>query len=109
LTIDELAALMERANLFVGADSGPAHLAAAVGTPAVVLFSGTNDSRQWRPAGRDVRVVQHPTVCAPCHRETCPVEGHPCMERLSPEEVAAAITQLLSDLTMRVDDDCAHS
>ena len=90
-----LAALLEQADLFAGADSGPAHLAAAVGTRTVVLFSGTNSPRQWRPWGEHVRVVRRPVDCSPCHRRTCPWREHPCMRGLRPGEVAEAIERLL--------------
>lgn len=83
LSLTETAALIEQADLFVGADSGPAHLAAAVGTPVVVLFSGTNDSRQWRPWGKNVAVVRHEVACSPCHRTECFWGDHPCMRGLS--------------------------
>jgi len=94
LSVVELAALLEQADLFAGADSGPAHLAAAVGTPGVVLFSGTNSPRQWRPWGGHVRVVRHSVECSPCHRRSCPWREHPCMRRLSPRQVAEAIERL---------------
>lgn len=96
LTLSQLAAVLERADLFVGADSGPAHLAAAVGTPVVVLFSGTNDPRQWQPWGPRVEVVRQPVACSPCHRESCPLaDDHPCMRGLSPDAVLAAVKQAL--------------
>jgi len=53
----ELGELVKNAKLFVGVDSGPAHIAAACGTPSVVLFSGANDPRQWAPRGDNVRVI----------------------------------------------------
>jgi heptosyltransferase-2 len=87
----QLAALLERAALFVGADSGPAHLAAAVGAPVVVLFSGTNDAQQWRPWGQRVTVVRQAVPCAPCHREDCPLVGHPCLSGLTPDAVMRAV------------------
>jgi ADP-heptose:LPS heptosyltransferase len=87
LTLIETAALIARADLFIGADSGPAHLAAAVGTPAMVLFSGTNRVEQWRPWGSHVTVLRHETACSPCHRQSCPWADHPCMSRLTPSEV----------------------
>jgi ADP-heptose:LPS heptosyltransferase len=95
LRIVELAALADRACVFVGADSGPAHLAAAVGTPVVVLFSGTNSSRQWRPAGQWVRVVRHAVPCGPCHRHICPLAQHPCMHDIRPAVVLQAVRDLL--------------
>ncbi|NQT12266.1 MAG: glycosyltransferase family 9 protein [Planctomycetes bacterium] len=91
LGLMELAALLEEANLFVGADSGPAHLAAAVGAPVVVLFSGTNTPRQWQPRGEAVCVLRRPVACSPCHRRRCPRHEHPCMRELTPEQVVEAV------------------
>ena len=95
LTVLELAALLEWADLFIGNDSGPAHIAAAAGTTTLVLFSGTNQMEQWRPPGRHVHVVRHPVACSPCHQKSCPVAGHPCMTGLTPERVWAAVEELL--------------
>jgi ADP-heptose:LPS heptosyltransferase len=93
LGVGELAAVIEQSDVFVGADSGPAHLAAAVGTPAVVLFSGTNDPRQWQPWGSGVTVVRRVVRCSPCHRERCPLKDHPCMNGLEVAEVARAVEE----------------
>ena len=95
LSILELAAVLEQADLLVGADSGPAHLAAAVGTAVVALFSGTNSVRQWQPVGRRVAVVRNPVACSPCHRHECRVPGHPCMRGLTPAQVAEQVNRLL--------------
>ena len=95
LSVVELAALLERADVLVGADSGPAHLAAAVGTPAIVLFSGTNSPRQWQPCGQRVTVIRHEVGCRPCHRRRCPRVGHPCMRLLLPRQVATEVDQVL--------------
>jgi len=94
-TVVELVALLEQAEVVVGADSGPVHLAAAVGRPVVVLASGTNCPRQWQPRGRRVTVIDHPMPCSPCHRDRCPREDHPCMNRLRPEEIVAAVLETL--------------
>jgi lipopolysaccharide heptosyltransferase II len=95
LSILELAGLLDSTDLLVGADSGPAHLAAAVGCPVVVLFSGTNNPRQWRPSGDQVTVVRHPVACSPCHTRHCPLPQHPCMRKLTPNSVAREITKCL--------------
>jgi ADP-heptose:LPS heptosyltransferase len=95
LGIVETAALIERADVFVGADSGPAHLAAAVGTWSVVLFSGTNYAQQWRPWNARARVVKHDVPCSPCHRRTCSWSDHPCMTRLSADMVMSEIDQVV--------------
>ena len=93
----ELAALLERADVVVGADSGPVHLASAVGRPVVALFSGTNRHEQWQPPGSKVTVLRHPVECSPCHRSRCALAEHPCMSRLRPEEVAAAVAHVLKN------------
>ncbi|HWE35880.1 MAG TPA: glycosyltransferase family 9 protein [Isosphaeraceae bacterium] len=90
LAVTETAALIERADLFIGADSAPAHLAACAGVAAVVLFSGTNRPRQWRPWSRRALVVRHRVACAPCHQKSCPLADHPCLTGLRPERVYRA-------------------
>ncbi|HWC88778.1 MAG TPA: glycosyltransferase family 9 protein [Pirellulales bacterium] len=107
LSICRLAAVIERAGCFVGADSGPAHLAAAVGTPAVVLFSGTNDAGVWCPAG-DVAVLQQPVACAPCYHTACPLADHPCMRGIEPRRVAAAIAKKLASGRQRAVEQRSH-
>ena len=87
LSIAELAAALAETELFVGGDSGPAHLAAAVGTPVIALFSGTNDPQQWAPPGSHVTVLRRPVACSPCHRQSCPLPDHPCLRGLAPQDV----------------------
>jgi ADP-heptose:LPS heptosyltransferase len=87
MTVQQTTALLERADLFVGADSGPAHLAASAGTLSVVLFSGTNRPRQWRPWSRHALVLRRRVPCQPCHQKVCPLAGHPCMAGLRPDRV----------------------
>ncbi len=89
--IVSLAALLAQCDLVIGADSGPAHLAAAVGTPVVVIFSGTNHVEQWRPWGPDVFVVRQAMACSPCHLTRCIWADHPCMTQLAPGQVARAV------------------
>ncbi|MBX7167142.1 MAG: glycosyltransferase family 9 protein [Pirellulales bacterium] len=96
LSLLELIALLERAELFVGADSGPAHLAGLLGVPTIVLFSGTNHVLQWRPQGAHVAVLRTEPGCSPCHRTTCLWAEHPCMSELQPELVCRRIEHLLA-------------
>ena len=90
MTVPETTALLERADLFVGADSGPSHLAACARTPSVVLFSGTNRHAQWRPWSRRSLVLRHDVPCRPCHHKVCPLADHPCMSGLDPDRVYRA-------------------
>lgn len=96
-TIDELAAVLEHADALIGADSGPAHLAAAVGTTVVALFSGTNSVEQWQPRGRSVRTLRASVPCSPCHQKTCPLASHRCMRDIPPEDVLDTLNQLLPE------------
>ncbi|MFO0956204.1 MAG: glycosyltransferase family 9 protein [Isosphaeraceae bacterium] len=98
LALAETAALLERADLFIGADSGPAHLAACAGIASVVLFSGTNRSRQWRPWSRRSLVLKARVPCRPCHNKVCPLADHPCMTRIEPERVYRAARRWWSRL-----------
>ena len=97
LTVDELAAVLQQADVLVGADSGPAHLAAAVGTPVVALFSGTNSAEQWQPRGNSVHVLRANVPCSPCHLKTCPLAAHRCMRDIRPEHIMETLNQLLPE------------
>jgi len=99
MSLGELAAAVQLADVFIGADSGPAHLAAAVDTPTVVLFSGTNKVRQWQPRGRCVKVVRAEAACSPCHRSRCNRADHACMSRIKPSAVLAAVEEIVAEET----------
>ena len=90
LTVTQTTALLERADLFIGADSGPAHLAASAGTLSVILFSGTNQPQQWRPWSRHSMILRQRVPCQPCHNKVCPLADHPCMATLEPDRVFRA-------------------
>ena len=107
LNLSELAGVFGSVDLLVGADSGPAHLAAAVGRPVVVLFSGTNNPRQWQPCGERVTVVRHPVECSPCHATRCPLPNHPCMRGLAPSSVARAVENQIGRSATSPDADSA--
>jgi len=84
----QLAALLARAKLVIGNDSGPAHLAAAVGTPSVVFF-GPTDPGRTAPRGAPAFVLDRYVFCSPCYRKTCPYQ-HECMEEITVEMALAA-------------------
>jgi ADP-heptose:LPS heptosyltransferase len=96
LTVTQTTALLERADLFIGSDSGPAHLAASTGTLSVILFSGTNQPGQWRPWSRHSLVLRHRVPCQPCHQKVCPLANHPCMSGLSADRVYRGAMRLWS-------------
>jgi ADP-heptose:LPS heptosyltransferase len=96
LTIPELAELIRGARVYVGNDSGPMHLAAAVGTPTVAVW-GSSDSRRWHPWEVEHRVVQNPFECNPCPGYRCLVAKSPlCIESVTVEQVNAAVEEVLS-------------
>lgn len=96
LSLKELAALTAAAKLFIGVDSAPMHIAAAVGTPTVALFGPSGD-KQWGPWGVPFRVVsstQH--SCRPCGIDGCGGgKVSDCLASLTVEEVLAAANDLL--------------
>jgi len=95
LPIPELAELIRGARLYIGNDSGPMHLAVAVGTPTVVPW-GSSDSEAWRPWGVRNRVIQNPFECNPCPGYRCLVAETPlCIESVSVDQVTTAARELL--------------
>ena len=89
------AAALEQAQIFIGHDSGPMHLAAAVGTPCVALFAARNIPRQWFPVGRQHTVIYHTVECAGCGLETCIDEGKRCLLSIEVDEVMDAVSAML--------------
>jgi predicted lipopolysaccharide heptosyltransferase III len=95
LSIGELAAVIADSKLFVGNDSGPAHIAAAVKTPLVVLF-GPASSVRWRPWQAQSELVQNYFPCNPCAMYTCQAFDEPeCIRSISVEQVMKAIEKVL--------------
>ena len=93
----ESGAAMSRAKIFLGHDSGPMHLAAAVGVPCVAVFSGRNLPRQWWPMGKQHRVVYHRVDCAGCGLETCIEQGKKCIVSIGVDEVMRAVDEVSSE------------
>ena len=90
-----LAGVLDGASVVVCANTGPAHLAAAVGTPVVSLFAPVVPASQWAPWGVPVVVLGDQTIaCAGCRARTCPVPGHPCLAAVDVVDVVEAVTRL---------------
>lgn len=98
LSLPEVTALAARARLFVGNDSGIAHIAAAVGLPSVVIF-GSSNVANWRPWARAAaEVVLEEMECQPCHGYFCEKFEQPeCIRRVPVERVTAAVERVLRD------------
>jgi heptosyltransferase-2 len=86
-------AIIRRSRLLVSTDSGPRHLAAALGTPTVVLF-GPIDPRWSRNYQRQTIELHVPLDCAPCGQRICPLGHHRCMRDLTVDQVLRAVERL---------------
>lgn len=93
-TVGELAVLVERATLVMTNNTSALHFADALGTPVVVLYSGTDHESQWRPRRTPHRLLRRATGCSPCYAFTCPTQLE-CLD-FSHEEVATAALELLN-------------
>jgi ADP-heptose:LPS heptosyltransferase len=90
-----MAALLDGAAAVVVGNTGPAHLAAAVGTPVVSLFSPVVPAERWAPYGvPTVLLGDQSAPCAGTRARECPVPGHPCLSSVSPADVVAAVEKL---------------
>jgi ADP-heptose:LPS heptosyltransferase len=92
----EMTAVLKAAAAAVGPDSGPGHLAAAVGTPYVTLFGPTPASRHV-PYGCEHLIVQSDLDCAPCYKKKCPDRNTQCMQNIEVDEVLEKISMALDD------------
>ena len=93
-----LAAVLEAADAVVVGNTGPAHLAAAVGTPVVSLFAPVVPLERWHPWGVPVRVLgEQGSPCRGTGARECPVPGHPCLASVSVQQVADAVAELTAD------------
>lgn len=100
LSLPEVTALLARARLFVGNDSGVAHMAAAVGTPSVIVF-GSSNTAHWQPWARAAsEFVLEEMDCQPCHGYFCEKFEQPeCIKRVPVDRVMAATERVLREST----------
>lgn len=90
LTPRETAAVLRNAELFVGPDSGPMHLAAAYGVPCAIAFAALDKPGVWFPTGDQHRAIYHAVECAQCFLTECVVQKKKCLTSISVEEMLAA-------------------
>ena len=95
-TLETLPALLSRLDVFISGDTGPLHVAALVKTATIALF-GPTDYRRTGPRGHRSRVIYKALDCSPCFARTCPLDHHDCMRRITPEEVASEVVELLNE------------
>lgn len=93
-TLPELAVLYKKTKLLITTDSGPMHLAAAVGTPVVALF-GPTDPQRTGPYGEGHTIVRTELACSPCLLKKCKTKQ--CMNDITPEQVLTAVMEQLEN------------
>lgn len=91
--IPGLAAILSKLDVYITNDTGPMHLAAAVGTKVIAVF-GPTSPEETRPLGENHHVVRHKADCAPCWKRICPID-HKCMESIGVDEVFKTALRLL--------------
>lgn len=95
MTLGQLAALTRRADIFLGVDSAPMHMAAGVGTPVVAVFGPSSDS-DWAPWGEKHRVVRRPCPCQQNEKVTCSSDQEmECLKAVSADDVCRAASEVL--------------
>ncbi|VAX17537.1 ADP-heptose--lipooligosaccharide heptosyltransferase II [hydrothermal vent metagenome] len=83
--IQTLAGVFSRLSLYITNDTGPMHLAAAIGTPVIALFGPTSPA-ETKPLDKNAEVIYHGADCAPCWKRSCPLD-HRCMTAITVDEV----------------------
>ena len=92
-TLDQITSLLSLVDLVVTNDTGPAHIAAALGRPTLVIFGPTNPLTT-RPFAPEAEILRHPPDCAPCMLRDCPID-HRCMTAITVDEVFERSNALL--------------
>lgn len=94
----QLAGVLAGADAIVVGNTGPAHLAAAVGTPVVSLFAPVVPPQRWRPWGvRHALLGDLEIACRGCRARDCPLPGHPCLSTVTVADAVAALRRVLAD------------
>jgi ADP-heptose:LPS heptosyltransferase len=96
LSLGAFAALMPKASLFIGNESGPLHIAALSGTPSLGLY-GPGEPNVFYPITPRTAVLHKILECNPCDQVHCKYPGNPCIARISTEEVLEKVTSLLNE------------
>ena len=97
VSLRDLPVLLKASDIYVGNDSGPKHLAAAVGVPTIGIHSGSVDAGEWGPIGEATITIRRDMICGPCyiaHASDCP-RGLVCLSGIKVAEVFQACQRLL--------------
>jgi ADP-heptose:LPS heptosyltransferase len=100
LTITELTELMRYAVAYLGNDTGPMHVAAALDRPVVVIMSGRNPAGSWDPDAEESLVIRDQAECEGCLHDATDIEKHRCMMEISAERVIAEAIPFFHRLLM---------
>ena len=92
-SLETLLGVLAESSLMITNDSGPMHIASALGVPTVAVF-GSTDERVTGPYGLRTRIVRHPVECSPCLLRECPID-HRCMNEVTVENVCRAARELI--------------
>ena len=98
-SLAELVAVLGGARVCIGPDSGPGHIAGALGTPHVTLFGPTPAHRN-APRGSEDLALSSNVGCSPCKRRVCPGLGKVCMKLIPPEAVLSRASKFLSEISV---------
>ena len=96
ISLPEAGGLLKEMDLLLANDSGPIHMAAAAGTPTLVVF-GPTDAKRTGPYGRVHRIAVTALPCRPCFSRACPKRPPPCLSTLSPDQVAEIALDMLKN------------
>jgi len=107
LDVRAAAEALSRCLLYVGNDTGTMHLAAAVGTRCVAVFSGRDFPGKWEPYGPGHRVLRAPVECEGCMLKECQEKGNLCLTSIGVEDVLEACRQTLLEEDARKSNDSA--
>ena len=95
LNLGQLATVLAELDLLITNDSGPMHMAAALGVPCLAIF-GSTDPRRTAPVGDAHKVVYVDRWCSPCFRRRCPLIHHGCMKDITVDQVSNTALQMLA-------------
>jgi ADP-heptose:LPS heptosyltransferase len=93
-SLGELVEVIAAADAIVIGNTGPAHVAAAVGTPTVSIYAPTVPAARWHPWCVPFELLNDEVPCAGCRARECPVAGHPCVDGVTAERAADALVRL---------------
>ncbi len=89
----QTSALLSMTDVFITNDTGPAHIAAAMNRPTIVIFGPTNPITTG-PFSPAAEIIRRPPLCAPCMLRDCPID-HRCMTAITPEEVFTRVVAMM--------------